>query len=156
VPFTILRPTIVYGRDVKGTFGTLVRIAARPWPLPFARLTNRRSLLGIDNLVDAIQFVLSAPMAKGETYVVADPHPLTLPEIVAALREAAGQPPRVFGFPSYLLENGLRLLGRQDIWHRLGGALVVNPAKLMSAGWRPPVETTIGLEKVVRPVTAGL
>ena len=90
VPFTVLRPVLVYGPGVKGNLRTLMRLAALPVPLPFGALTNRRSLVGIDNLVGAIIHVLGHAASRGETYVVADPRPVSVAEIMAALRSRHG------------------------------------------------------------------
>ena len=35
VPFTILRPVLVYGAGVKGNLARLMRLSQSPWPLPF-------------------------------------------------------------------------------------------------------------------------
>ena len=48
VPFTVLRPAVVYGKGVKGNIAALATLAKTPMPLPFARLTNRRSLLALE------------------------------------------------------------------------------------------------------------
>src|SRR5262249_46624473 len=34
VPFTILRPVLIYGAGVKGNFARLMELARKPWPLP--------------------------------------------------------------------------------------------------------------------------
>jgi UDP-glucose 4-epimerase len=78
VPFTILRPVLIYGEGVKGNFARLMELARKPWPLPLGLCRNCRSLLARRNLIDAIHLALASPAAKGETYVVADPSPLTL------------------------------------------------------------------------------
>jgi len=69
VPFTILRPVALYGPGVKGYFRLLARAAASPLPLPVKDFGNRRSLLGIDNFISALSFVLATPATIGETYV---------------------------------------------------------------------------------------
>ena len=48
IPFTILRPVVVYGPHARGNFNTLVRIASLPFPLPLKAFNNRRSVLGLD------------------------------------------------------------------------------------------------------------
>jgi len=84
VPFTVLRPVLVYGPGVKGNLRRLIAAAALPLPLPFGAFTNRRSLLGVQNLAAAILHVLRHAAASGETYLVADPQPLSLADMVAA------------------------------------------------------------------------
>ena len=86
VPFTILRPVLIYGHGVKGNLARLIELARKPWPLPLGLCRNRRSLLARENLIGAIQLALASPATKNQTYIVADPAPLTLAEIVAALR----------------------------------------------------------------------
>jgi UDP-glucose 4-epimerase len=145
MPFTILRPALIYGFGVKGNLAALMRLAQSPWPLPFGAMRNRRSLLARDNLVTAIHLALTDPATAGETYVVADPAPLTIAEIVGALRAGLGRRPGLLSIPSALIAGPLAALGRGDLWERLGGDSVVDPAKLLAAGWRPTTDTRAGL-----------
>jgi nucleoside-diphosphate-sugar epimerase len=150
IPHTILRPVLMYGPDAPGNMGALVRLAATPWPLPFAGLTGRRSLLAVDNLISAIEFAMQSPAATNETYVIADTEALALPDIIRVLRAAIDRPLRLFAVPPPLLANGLRLVGHEELWRRLGGSLVASSAKLIAAGWRPVVATPDGLTAMMR------
>jgi UDP-glucose 4-epimerase len=150
VPFTILRPALIYGPDVKGNLASLIQFAQSPWPLPFGGLTNRRSLLARQNLVTAIHLVIAQPAAAGETYLVADPTALTMAEIVSALRAGQGRRPGLVPIPAALIGAPLRATGRSHLWERLGCDLVVDPAKLLAAGWRPEIETRAGLAAMVQ------
>jgi len=152
VPFTILRPVPLYGPGAKGGFALIMRAARSPWPLPVQDFVGRRSLLGLDNFLSALRFVLSAPVAIGETYIVADPGvPPRLADIVATLRLARGRRFRlVVPMPPDYVEGLLRFLGRADVWERLGGNLRVDPGKLIGAGWRPAHDTRSGLAALVQ------
>ena len=151
VPFTILRPVVLYGPGVKGNISLLLRAAASPLPLPVKDFGNRRSLLGIDNFISALTFVLSAPGAIGETYIVADPGmPLRLADVIATLREARGRRPLMLSIPRQYIEIPLRLLRHADLWNRFGGNLRVDPGKLIAAGWRPAHDTRSGLKALVQ------
>jgi UDP-glucose 4-epimerase len=145
VPFTILRPTLIYGPGVKGNLARLLQLAQTPWPLPVRSLKGRRSLLARQNLIEAIHFALLSPATAGETYLVADPTPLTLPEIVTALRAGEGRRPGLLPAPVALLAPAFKALNRSDEWDRLAGNLVVDPGKLIAAGWHPTIETRVGL-----------
>jgi nucleoside-diphosphate-sugar epimerase len=145
VPFTILRPVLIYGPGVKGNLDRLIHLAQQPWPLPLGLCRNRRSLLARQNLVSAIHFVLQRPSAKGEIYLIADPTPLTLAEIVAALRSGQGRLPGLWPVPPALIAMAANAMGRSDEWRRVGGTMVADPAKLLHAGWQPVVETRSGL-----------
>ncbi len=102
------------------------------------------------NITSALSFVLSAPAAKGETYIVADPGiPLRLPDVLATLRQAQGRWPLIMPMPTSDVEIPLRLTGRDDLWDRLGGNLRVDPGKLLAAGWQPAHDTRTGLAALV-------
>jgi UDP-glucose 4-epimerase len=150
VPFTILRPVLVYGSGVKGNMRRLLEVSRSPWPLPFGLFRQRRSLLARQNLVGAIRFVTRSPQTAGETYIVADPSPLTLGEIIAAMRTGQGRSPGLLPIPVTLIGLGLKATRRTDQWERLGNSLIVDPGKLLRTGWRPTVETVAGLAAMAR------
>lgn len=145
VPYTILRPVIVYGPNAKANIAFLLRIAALPLPLPFGAFQNRRSLLAIGNLVEAIMLSLDSPSTLNETFVVADPDPMSIAQIFGCLRAADGDRARLVSVPPRLIKGLLDLAGRSAMWDRIGRDLVVNPAKLLEAGWKPSVTTCEGL-----------
>jgi len=150
VPFSILRPVPLYGPGVKGNFSLLLRAAQSRWPLPVKDFVNRRSLLGIDNLVSAIEFVLSAAAALNETYIVADPGtPPRLADVMAILRQAQGRRSMIFPLSRPIVEMPMRLL-RPDLWERLSGNLRADPAKLLAAGWQPLHDTRDGLIALIQ------
>ena len=150
LPFTILRPALIYGPGVKGNLADLVRLARSPWPLPLGALRNRRSLLARDNLVAAIHLALATPAMMNETYVVADPAPLTLAEIVGALRAGQGRGPQLIPVPPSMLALAFRAAGRTHLWDRIGGNCIIAPSKLLAAGWRPITDTRAGLAAMVQ------
>jgi nucleoside-diphosphate-sugar epimerase len=148
--FAILRPVLVYGPGVKGNLRALMRLAARPVPLPFGAFTNPRSLLSLHNLVSAITHVLSHPACCGGTYLVADPRPLPLRDIVAALRLGIGRTPGLVAMPPALIRLGLTALGRGHSWSQLHGSQVVDPARLIATGWQPDRDTVGALGAAMR------
>jgi nucleoside-diphosphate-sugar epimerase len=149
-PFTVLRPVLVYGPGVKGNLRTLMRLAALPIPLPFGALTNPRSLVSVQNLAAGIAHVLRRETSGGETYVVADPQPVSLADIAAALRAGLGRAPRLVAVPPGLIRLGLAMLGRSRNWDQLNGTLVVDPAKLVASGWQPNPDTKGELAAMAR------
>jgi nucleoside-diphosphate-sugar epimerase len=149
VKFTILRPVVVYGPQPKGNFKSVVELASSPFPLPFAGLAARRSLLGIENLISAILFVLSSPATEGETYLVADPKPVTIRQLFTMLREAQGRRPWLIYVPPKLFHLALALINRTPLWERLGKELVVDTTKIESLGWHPPLDTYDGFRAML-------
>jgi UDP-glucose 4-epimerase len=145
-----LRPVLVYGPGVKGNMRQLMQLARRRLPLPFTGLTARRSLLSVDNLADAIDTVLTSEQPLRRALIVADAEPLSIPEMVAAMRAGLGRRGGLFFLPPALFEKACRLAGRQDAYQRLAGSLVVDPAALMRLGWTPRVTSRAGLAALMR------
>ncbi len=144
LPFTILRPVAMYGPQPQGNIKRLVQLAKLPFPLPFSGFNNRRSLLGIDNLISAILFVLNNKNTVDESFLVADSASHSFPEIVAMLRKAQGRRPGLIYIPPTVIRIVLNLLGQRRIWQRISEDLVVDTNKLKSFGWRPSIDTYTG------------
>jgi UDP-glucose 4-epimerase len=127
---------------------SLVRFADTSLPLPFGSFRNLRSLLALENFISAIAFLLNQP-ARNETYIVADPAPVTFAEIILALRAGLGRPARLVTVSPRLLSGALTLLGQSSRAERIGGTLVADAHKLRMAGWKPTVDTRPGLAAMI-------
>jgi UDP-glucose 4-epimerase len=147
-PYTILRPVLVYGRGVKGNMERLMSLARSRWPLPAADLRSRRSLLALDNLIEAIGFCLSSDLARNETFIVADEQPISVAEMLALMRRCIGRAPGLYAVPSRILQLAARMAG-PHLWDRIGRDLVVDPSKLLAIGWRPPLDISTGLKAMM-------
>ena len=143
-----LRPVLVYGSGVKANMAALLRLAGLPLPLPLGGLTAPRSLLAVENLADAILFALLPDCPARRCYLVADPEPIGVAGIVAALRAGLGRRPGLLPVPAAWLERTAALLGKRDAFARLSGGLVAVPDDLLRAGWRPRVETRAALMRL--------
>jgi UDP-glucose 4-epimerase len=154
LPVIILRPVPVYGPGMKGNLRALMRLAALPIPLPFGAFVNRRSLLSLHNLAAAIAHGLRES-GGSETYMVADPHPVTLADIVTAMRRGMSRGPGLIAMPPGLIRLGLMALGRLQDWERLNATLIADPSKLIAAGWRPEADTMGALAATAREWRTG-
>ena len=136
----------MYGPEARGNFERLVAMVARGVPLPLAAIENRRSLVFVGNLVDAIVRCLDHPAAAGETFMVSDGEDVSTPDLVRRIGRAIGRPARLFPVPPALLRLGGTLLGRGDDVARLRDDLVIDPSKISALlGWSPVVTLDEGL-----------
>jgi nucleoside-diphosphate-sugar epimerase len=145
-----LRLVLVYGPGVQGNMGRLIRLARSPYPLPLGSLDARRSLLSLDNLAAAVNCVLAAPAPLRRPLIVADPDPLSVAQMIAALRRGLGRRPGLVHVPPRLLQAVLKTAGRPDSYDRLARPLVADPSRLMRLGWAPPQQTAPALELLMR------
>ncbi|HZH50720.1 MAG TPA: NAD-dependent epimerase/dehydratase family protein [Microvirga sp.] len=155
VDWTALRPVLVYGPGVKGNMAALLKLAQSPWPLPLGGLQAKRSLLSLDNLTAAVDTVLKAQGTLKRPFIVADPEPVTVPEIVAALRAGLGRGPGLIPVPAFALKGAALLAGKAEAYERLAGSLVASPEALKMLGWQPVSSTPDGLARLAREA-AGL
>jgi nucleoside-diphosphate-sugar epimerase len=151
-----LRLALVYGPGVTGNMARLLQLARSPYPLPLGSLRARRSLLSLDNLVDAIACLLAYPQPLARPFIVAEPQPLTIPEMIAAMRRGLGQAPALIPMPSPVLKLACHLGGKAAWFERLARPLVADASALSKLGWQPQ-PSAVGLQQWMHaapPVTA--
>lgn len=142
----IVRPPLVYGPRVRANFLRLIRLVDSGVPLPLASVANRRSLLFVGNLADALAACIGHPMAAGRTFSVSDGEDVATPELVTRIARALGRPARLFPFPVALLRLAGGLAGQRQAIDRLTGDLTVDSSPIKAAlGWRPPFSMEHGL-----------
>jgi nucleoside-diphosphate-sugar epimerase len=135
----ILRPPLVYGPGVKANFLALLKLVDAGLPLPLGAIHNRRSLLYLGNLVDAIETCLAHPGAAGNIFLASDGNPVSTPELVRAIAAGLHRPERLFSLPASLLAAAAALTGQRARLERLTESFEVDASKLRSTlGWRPP------------------
>lgn len=143
----IIRPPLVYGPGVKANFLRMLQSVRQGVPLPFAGISNRRSLIYLGNLIDVIITCVRHPAAAGQTFLVSDGDDVSTPELFRRTGEALGQPARLFPFPPSLLLLAGRLCGKTAAVERLLGSLVVDSSKIRrELGWTPPFTMDEGLK----------
>jgi UDP-glucose 4-epimerase len=138
--FVVIRPPLVYGPGVKANFLALLRCVNYGIPLPLAGLSNRRSLVGVSNLVDLILQCVEHPAAANEIFLVADGQDLSTSDLLLRIGKALGKPARLFPISTQVLEQMARLLGKVDDVRRLCGSLQVDASRTFRAlDWSPAV-----------------
>jgi nucleoside-diphosphate-sugar epimerase len=147
----IVRPPIIYGLNSPGNFGTLIRWLHRGLPLPLGAVTkNRRSLVGLDNLVDLILTCVDHPNAANQTFLVSDGEDLSTTELLKRIGNAMNCSTHLLPVPVNLLAFTMGLLGKQVIAQRLLGSLqadITETCELLD--WKPPLSVDEGLHRAV-------
>src|SRR5437016_8829533 len=82
IELATVRPPLVYGPGVKANFLRLLGWVDSGLPLPFASVRNRRSLIYLGNLVDAIARCVEHPAARGP-FLVSDEETVSTPNLVS-------------------------------------------------------------------------
>ncbi len=146
----ILRPPLVYGPGVKANFLRLMQLIQKGWPLPLGAIRNRRSLLYLGNLVDAIRLCVEHPAAAGQTFLLDDGEAVSTPELIRAVAHAMGRTARLPAVPVRVIEFAGVLLGKRAAVARLTGSLWVDSSSIRSRlNWTPPYSMDAGLAATV-------
>lgn len=144
----IIRPPLVYGPGVKANFRSMMNWLATGIPLPFGALHNRRSLVGVDNLVDLIRVCLTHPAAANQVFLVSDGEDVSTAELLRRTAVAMGKKARLLPLPGSLLEWVAHVLGKGKLAQRLCGSLQVDISKTKERlNWTPPVGVDEGLRR---------
>jgi nucleoside-diphosphate-sugar epimerase len=139
VEFVVVRPPLVHGPRAPGNFGELVRILRRGLPLPLASIDNRRSLVGLRNLVDLLVVCIDHPRAAGQTLLVSDGEDVSTPELLRRIARVIGIRARLFPVPVTVLRRLAAVMGRTSIAQQVCGSLQVDAGPTReSLAWKPP------------------
>ncbi len=144
----VVRPTLVYGPGVKANFFAMMNIVAKGIPLPLASINNRRSLISVGNLVDALATCAVHPQAAGKTYLVSDGEDISTPDLIRRTARALGVPARLFPVPASVMRFAGAVTGKRAAVDRLLGSLTVDSSRIRSElGWKPPFSMEEGLRE---------
>lgn len=144
----IIRPPLVYGPSVKGNFASMIKLVQKGLPLPLGAIHNKRSLVGIDNLVDLIIRCIDHPAATNQVFLAGDGEDLSTTELLRGVGNAMGKPTRLIPVSAGLLQFGATLLGRKAMAQRLLGSLQVDISKTCELlDWKPPYTVEQGLRR---------
>lgn len=145
----IVRPPLIYGGSGRGSFRSLLQLVQRGVPLPFANVRNRRSLVGLDNVVDLLVRCVRDPRALGEAFLVSDGHDVSSAELVQKLAAALGRQPRLFPLPVPAVRWVANKVGRSELAARLYDSFQLDTSKVLRLlGWKPPCSLEDGLQRL--------
>lgn len=149
----IIRPPLVYGPRVKGNFAGMIKLVEKRIPLPLGAIHNKRSIVGIDNLVDLIIRCIDHPAAVNQVFLAGDGEDLSTTELLRAVGKAMGKPALLIPVPAGLLQFGATLLGKKAMAQRLLDSLQVDISKTCELlDWKPPYTVEQGLHRCFEPV----
>jgi len=143
---TILRATFVYGWPPVGNFKSVINAVQKGIPLPLSAIRNRRHMVYVGNLVDALCRACTLDTLASSPYFVADNDPVSTPDLFRLTGKAFGTPAKLFPMPVWLLRLAGALTRRRHIIARLTENLEVDTAPFRrDADWLPPYNMSEGL-----------
>jgi len=99
---SIVRPSLVYGPNVKGNLQLMLSGIKAGWFPPLPETGNRRSMIHVDDLVRAILLIAEDKQANGEIFIATDGTPHSSREIYSVICNIAGKPVPKWSVPKFL------------------------------------------------------
>jgi nucleoside-diphosphate-sugar epimerase len=147
----ILRLPLVYGPGVPANFKSMMQWVDAQIPLPLGAVNNQRSLLGIDNLADAVVLTLEHPAAANQLFLLADGSDVSTPALLTEVARHLGCKSRLFACPTGLLVWGAKVLGKGAMANKLCASLQVDASKAKRVlNWAPATSLSDGLQRTVQ------
>lgn len=144
--YVILRPPLVYGPGAPGNFRRLMKVIWSRMPLPLGSVSNRRTFVGLGNLIDLIQVCTEHPGAANQIFLAGDAEDVSTSDLMRMIGEALGRPVWLWPMPPSLLVWGASLLGKKAMARQLVDSLSVDISKARNTlGWTPPLTLAAGL-----------
>lgn len=148
IEIVIIRPPLVYGPEVKGSFRSILKLLSYGIPLPLGAVENKRSFVNVENLIDLIVRCIQHPAAANRTFLVSDGEDLSTTNLLIRLSNALNKPANLFPCSTALLQIISRLLGQTASTQRLLGNLQVDISETRELlNWNPPVSVDEGFRK---------
>lgn len=101
---SIIRPSLVYGPNVKGNLKLMLSGIKKGWFPPPPEIGNRRSMIHVDDLVDAILLVSKDERANGEIFIATDGTPYSSRQLYDAMCNIEGKNPSKWSVPKKIFD----------------------------------------------------
>lgn len=159
----VIRPSMVYGNSDKGNLPRMIQAIRKGLFPPLPEVNNKRSMVHVDDVVQAALLTAEKPEAAGQVYIVTDGHTYSTREIYDWIREALGKSPSLISMPLSLLKalakvgdgignlRGRRFLFDSDALEKLIGSAWYSSAKIENElGFKPVHDLRSSLPEIIR------
>lgn len=148
----IIRPTLVYGENVKGNFRSLMKWTYKGLPLPIGGITtNLRSLVSVDNLTDFIITCIDHKNAKNQVFLISDDDDISTAGLLDKIAKGLGVRNKALPIPTTMINTAANILGKPGIAQRLSGSLQVDIEKSKTLlDWQPKYTTDESIQKTAQ------
>ncbi|MBP6821668.1 MAG: NAD-dependent epimerase/dehydratase family protein [Acidobacteria bacterium] len=159
---TVLRLPVVYGGRDRGNVAKLVEAIRRNRYLIVGDGQNLKSMVAVENVIDAALLTVTDRRAIGQTFIVTDERPYSQQEIAATIAEALGcrKPMKLPRWPLMLAGRAADLIEKltgisssvsSDRIRKLSSNTVCRSAKIEhELGFKPRVALREGLAEAIK------
>lgn len=157
-----LRPALVYGPGCRGNLIRMIDFIDRGLFPPIPEVGNRRSMVHVADLVEAVLLAATKPLAAGKCYLVTDGKPYSTRELYELICRALGKPVPRWHVPLWTLKalgrtgdvigrvRGKRFLFDSDALDKLVGSAWYSSEKISrELGYRPTITLADAMPEMI-------
>ena len=134
---SIIRPSLVYGPNVKGNLQLMLSSIKKGWFPPLPETGNKRSMIHVNDLVLAIFLVANDYRANGEIFIATDGAPHSSREIYNAMCSVLEKSIPKWSIPKFLIDMASSINPRIKYkLNKLLGDECYSSAKLEALGFK--------------------
>ena len=158
----VLRLSMVYGCSHKGNLPRMIESVAKERFPPLPEVRNKRSMVHVEDVVQAALLAAQKQEAVGQTYIVTDGRTCSTRQLYQWICEALATPAPGWAVPIQLLKvlakvgdaigqlRGRRFMFDTDALDKLIGSACYSSEKIQrELGYRPTKELESGLREIV-------
>jgi UDP-glucose 4-epimerase len=158
----VLRLSMVYGPTAKGNLPHMIKAIHRGYFPPLPETGNKRSMVHVADVVNAVLLAADAPAATGQTYIVTGQRDYSTRELYQAICAALGKRVPQWSIPPGVLQalaklgdrigrlRGKRFIFDSDALHKLTESAVYSSEKIRrELGFRPERDLREALPEVI-------
>jgi nucleoside-diphosphate-sugar epimerase len=138
IKYTIIRPPLIYGLNAPGNFNYLIKLIKKFRLFPFASLNNKKSFIGIHNVISFIEMCVISRASDNKTFLISDNETISLPELIKKISKLLNIKVFLFKFPVFLLKLFFILIRKKKYFDKISSQLIIDNTyskKIMK--WKP-------------------
>lgn len=128
--FVILRSPLVYANDAPANFRFLINLVNKMPILPFGMVDNRRSYIGVSNLITYLILFLTEEKSNGQVFNVADDNEMSTTELIYGIAKVVNSNLINIKVPKILLKLVFVIAGKKELADKLLDDFVLDTEKL--------------------------
>lgn len=136
----IIRPSLVYGKNMKGNLNLMMRFIKMGFFPPLPDLDTRKALVHVDDVARAILFVSQTQNLNNEIFCLTDGNLYTPRDIYKELSISVGKSPKNWQIPHYVFKTISYLPFLKSTIKKIFQDEPYSSAKIQSLGYKPLLE----------------
>jgi nucleoside-diphosphate-sugar epimerase len=138
IKYTIIRSPLIYGPNAPGNFNSLIKLIKKLRFFPFGSLENKRSFIGIYNLISFIEKCLMSKVSDNKTFLISDDEAISLKVLIKKISKLLNIRVFIIKLPVSFLKLFFIIIGKKKYFEQISKSLIIdNTYSKKILKWKP-------------------